>query len=340
MMKRTPKQLPSRRSFLITASAACVASVLPFGSLQATEGTFPPVRWRGSALGAQGLIELHQSDPREAHFILEKCQREIDRLEDLFSLYRPHSALSRLNESGILESPDIQFLELLSLAQAFSEQTDGIFDITVQPLWKFYADYFAVRDNKNKQPSDADVRQVLKNIGYKKLHLSANRVEFERPGMAITLNGIAQGYITDCVKELLQSAGYTNVLLSLGEVATIGPKAGGVPWKVELEPGDTKSSKQQRVISLDNQAVATSGAYGSPFGDQPHANHLLNPKSGRWATLRGSISVVSSKATIADMYSTALTLLDISGRKRLLASSRNINAVYYSDPSEGESWFA
>ena len=90
------KNRVSRRSFLIAASASLAASAFPFHAAWATE----PVRWKGTALGAEGIIELHHSNPAEANYVLQKCQQEIERLEDLFSLYRPHSEVVAENRTS------------------------------------------------------------------------------------------------------------------------------------------------------------------------------------------------------------------------------------------------
>ncbi|GLQ05174.1 FAD:protein FMN transferase [Sneathiella chinensis] len=326
----------SRRSFLIMASASCAAAALPFSGAMAKE----PIRWTGAALGAEGMIELHHPDPVKARSVLALCEQEIERLENLFSLYRPHSSVSKLNGSGALDNPDFQLLELLSSAQSFAAQTDGVFDVTVQPLWQFYADYFAQSGNGKKEPSWEEIQPVLKMVGYKDLLLSPSRIEFRKPGMAITLNGIAQGYITDHIKSVLQSAGFKHVLLSLGEVAAIGPKSDGHPWRVGLEAGEGDGGIATSIIPLMDQAVATSGTYASPFAGQNSANHLLNPKTGGWSTAEGSISVVSKSAMIADMYSTALSLMTGKERARLLAGSEQVDAVYFSSQAEGPNWFA
>ncbi|WP_267177778.1 FAD:protein FMN transferase [Sneathiella aquimaris] len=330
----------SRRSFLIKASAACALTALPFETALARSSAFEPLHWRGAALGAEGAIELHHSDRETARAVLDTCRKEIDRLERLFSLYQPDSQLSRLNKLGYLEYPDLQFLELLSAAQGFASKTQGVFDITVQPLWAFYRDFYADLSHRGKVPAPSDLQRVLKQVGYQNLVLSETRIEFKKPGMAITLNGIAQGYITDRIKSILQDAGYRHVLLSLGEIAAIGPKQTGQPWKVGLEAGPTDPKSSQRIISLEDQAVATSGAYNSPFGTSNGANHLLNPKTGAWSTLSGSISVVSDTAMMADMYSTALALMTEPERHRLLSDTKQVQAVYFSSSLGGRNWSA
>ncbi|MBE7635920.1 FAD:protein FMN transferase [Sneathiella sp. P13V-1] len=332
---------PSRRSFMIMASAFAVSSAaIPTASV-AGPHNIEPIYWRGAALGAEGIIELHHPDRKKAEAALIRCQKEIDKLEELFSLYRPESAISQLNGEGFINDPDIRFLDLLSQAQSFSEKTNGVFDITVQSLWVFYAHFFnnpATEDVKRPRP--ADLQQVLRRTGYQHLEISTRRIAFSKPGMAITLNGIAQGYITDRIKNLLKEEGFDNVLLSLGEIATIGPKVDGSAWQVGLEGGMAKEDTTQRIISLQNQAVATSGGYASPFSYRSTANHLLHPKTGHWSSLEGSVSVVAKKAVIADMASTALALMTHEERARFLNSQSVIDAVYFSSSKDGENWKA
>ncbi|MDQ0323842.1 thiamine biosynthesis lipoprotein ApbE [Pararhizobium capsulatum DSM 1112] len=50
--------------------------------------------WTGQAMGARASIRLDHPD---AEAIAARVMGEIDRLENLLSLYRPQSALSRLN---------------------------------------------------------------------------------------------------------------------------------------------------------------------------------------------------------------------------------------------------
>ena len=74
-------------------------------------------------------------DHTDGERIARKAFAEVDRLEDIFSLYRANSALSRLNESGILTDPPFELLECLSLCGSVNRATGGLFDPTVQSLW-------------------------------------------------------------------------------------------------------------------------------------------------------------------------------------------------------------
>ena len=314
MIQKRSKSTVTRRRFMIMASAIGALPAMPAVAF-ALNGGMQSVNWTGAALGAEASIQLFHRDPEWARGQLDRCQQEIYRLESLFSLYQPNSAVSRLNADGHLDNPDIEFLNLLSLAKSFSQQTNGLFDVTIQPLWKLYVDHFSNKNADPAGPKASEIRAVLETVGSSKINLRTARIGFEKPGMAITLNGIAQGYITDRIAMLLKAAGFENVLVSLGENYALGGKPDGRPWRVGiLSPKDGKTIATK--VNLANKALATSGGYGSPFSLHSTANHLLNPLTGECAEFSRSVTVISSSATLADMASTALSLMpDESGRQ-------------------------
>lgn len=334
MTEISAKNIVSRRSFIISASAFGLAS-LSIPNVNAGQELMKPVVWKGAALGAEGTIKLYHSNEEKALAALRACQKEIARLEALFSLYQPGSQILQLNKTGQLNYPDIDFLNLLSTALAFSEETGGLFDISVQPLWQFYADFYTQEGAAGVRPSQSKIDQVLEHVGYDNIEVTSEKIQLKKPGMAITLNGIAQGYITDRVTSLLQEAGFENVLISLGEIYALGPKIDGSAWQVGLE-GDLDNQNPQRIIPLINRALATSGGYASPFSNKSTANHLLNPLTGDWSRIKGSISALSESATHADMTSTALALMTTTQRKLFLMNCKDIDAVFYSSPEEGD----
>ncbi|NHX28111.1 FAD:protein FMN transferase, partial [Escherichia coli] len=118
----------TRRRFLTIASAACLVS--PARADQA-------YRWTGTALGAKAQIVLDHPD---AQVLARQAMAEIDRLEDIFSLYRPGSEITRLNAQGALEAPSFELLECLATARRVYQVSEGLFDPTVQPLWTAFAE--------------------------------------------------------------------------------------------------------------------------------------------------------------------------------------------------------
>lgn len=315
----------SKRRFIVLAgSAAAVAAMGTINAMVAEAAM--PITWNGSALGARATIQLYHSDPAWAERQLQACQREIDRLENLFSLYRPNSAVRRLNADGYLNYPDMDFLTLMSKAVAFSDQTEGVFDISVQPLWQLYARHFAQTSADPKGPNQKQIDKVLTSVGSGNIDISSQRIAFNKTGMGVTLNGIAQGFITDRITALLKRAGFEDVLVSLGENYGLGARPDKTPWKAGiLSPADGKTIA--RTINLQNRALATSGGYGSPFTATSNINHLIHPLTGKCAVLQQSVSVIAASAVKADMASTALSLMSEEAGAGLVSADLEIADV-------------
>lgn len=281
----------NRRRFL-TISAAAGGMILAGRAAPAAE----PWEWRGTALGADASLRLYHPDRSAARALITACLAEVERLEAIFSLYRDNSALCRLNRDGGLKAPPGELVELLSEAAAMSRQTGGRFDVTVQPLWELYDSHFAQPGADPAGPGERAIAAVLPQVGWQGVRIAADRISFARPGMAVTLNGIAQGYITDRVASLLMGRGMKAVLVDMGEIRALGPKSDGAPWRVDLEDG--------RSVMLSTGAIATSAADGTRFS--PYCHHIFDPATGRSAPDRGPVTVRHRRATIADAGSTAL----------------------------------
>ncbi|WP_165777022.1 FAD:protein FMN transferase [Paremcibacter congregatus] len=296
----------NRRRFISISAAAIGVGMLP-GVSWAQGGT--PLRyWQGAAMGAKAQIQLYGADEAQAEAVFRRCRTEIDRLEGIFSLYRPQSQISRLNETGFLDNPPLELLDVMSRCQACWQNSGGAFDITIQPLWRLYADHFATAHADPAGPSEADIRQTLELVGSDKVTLGSRRIELQKPGMGISLNGVAQGYITDRVVALLRAAGFENCLVYMGETYAMGQHDDGRPWTAGIS-SPLRDRKVLARLPLRDQALATSGGYGSPFSDQSRLHHLLDPRSGHSATHYGSVSVVARDTMTADMLSTALYVM-------------------------------
>ena len=144
-------------------------------------------------------------------------------------------------------------------------------------------------------------------MDYRAVEIEPAEVRFTRPGMAITLNGIAQGYITDRIAALLQDAGMGDVLLDIGEVRALGRHPDGRLWNVGLRDA-AQPETVARTVTLADRAVATSAGIASPFDASGRHHHLFDPATGRSAQVTGQVSVIAPRATMADALSTALAV--------------------------------
>ena len=91
------------------------------------------------ALGSETEITVMGLPLAAAERAIQAAFAELEAIENSMSLYRPNSQLARLNRERRLNEPDARLLTVLRRALTASEQTDGAFDITVQPLWGTYS---------------------------------------------------------------------------------------------------------------------------------------------------------------------------------------------------------
>lgn len=296
-----------RRALTIFGAAAGVAAVpaLAGTMTRAARAAATLHEWNGVALGAPARISLAHTDGAEAHRLFALCAAEIERLENEFSLHREASGLSRLNRDGVLEDPSHDMVRLLSETARFARLSDGAFDITVQPLWTLYAKHFEAHPGDAKGPAPAAIDAARTLVDYRQLSIATDRIAFGRDGMAATLNGIGQGYVTDQIARILRANGIENVLVDLGETMAMGEHPEERPWAIGLtDPFDP--ANYDTVVELSDRAVATSGGYGTQFSADGRHHHLFHPGQGASANHHASASVLAPNATTADALSTAL----------------------------------
>lgn len=305
----------SRRRFIRICAAAAGLSVIPPGPRAKADASL--VTWHGTMLGAVATMKIHHRDRHEAERLIETACAEARRLERLFSLYLPDSALVELNRAGVLVDPATELVDLLELSLRYARLTNGAFDPTVQPLWRLYADHFTRPNADPNGPPRADVQAALTLVGYRRLDVSRDRIVMPR-GTAVTLNGIAQGYVTDKVVELLRSHGIVRSLVDMGETRAIGPRPDGQPWDIGIADPDA-ADRIIAMLPVVDRAVSTSGSYGFRFDPQGRFNHLFDPSSGGCAHLYRSVTTIAANATAADAMSTAFSLMPESKIRELLA---------------------
>jgi thiamine biosynthesis lipoprotein len=229
-----------RRAIAIFAAAAGLPLITGAKSIERS------VTWTGQALGAPATLILNHGDQAAARRLIQRVVAEVARLESVFSLYRQDSALAELNRVGVLVAPPTELVSLLQASRGFWETTGGAFDPSVQPLWALYRDHFKMPDADASGPSRADIGRALAHVGFASVRCDRNRIVIG-PKMALTLNGVAQGFITDRIVEMLRDAGVTSSLVDMGEDRAIGAKADGSPWRIGLaESQDSDRPDQGR----------------------------------------------------------------------------------------------
>ncbi|MGB3244538.1 MAG: FAD:protein FMN transferase [Sulfitobacter sp.] len=259
----------NRRRFLAISGASTVAS----------PALAQVHRWQGRALGADVEITLHA--PAEiAVTALEQSRALLAKVEQQFNLFDPASALCGLNREGRLHDPDQIMHALMRACGTIHKATGGLFDPTVQPLWRALAE-------------GRDTQAARKLIGWSQVRHTASSITLGK-GQALTFNGIAQGFATDLVTKTLRRAGLDRTLVNIGEF-----RGTGGPWTIGVSDPEFGHIGTRTIFSA---ALATSSPAAVPLDGNGHILH------GQAKPLWSTVSVEADTATIADGFSTALTM--------------------------------
>lgn len=245
---------------------------------------------------------------------------EVQKLDAMLSAENSKSEVYALNEQGNLQATD-DLAELILRGKEIYQETDGLFDDTIYPvmkLWGFPTGNYHV-------PTAAEVQKKLALVDGNKVEIqtrdsdekgrdSKEKANFVTLGadQQIDFGGIAKGYTGQKLAELFQEYGVSSALVSLGgNIQAIGTKPDGSSWKVGIR--DPKGGQQDYigVLSVENQAVVTSGGYERYFEEDGKTYiHIINPRTGYPAD--GdllSVTIVSKDGTLADGMSTALYIM-------------------------------
>ena len=236
---------------------------------------------------------------------------EIQRLDDLLSTGKDTSEVAQINANGggvLSEDTDYLVKRALDIYQS----TNGAFDISIYPvmqLWGFTTGNFAV-------PSESDLAAKLALVDAGKIILSEEngQTSISLPeGMAIDLGGIAKGYTSGRVMDVMKSYGIKSAVINLGGNAhVLGNKTDGSQWKVGIQDPEDENGYLGGV-SVTDKAIITSGGYERYFVDEDTGvkyHHIIDPKTG-YSANNGliSVTIVSADSTLADGLSTSLFVL-------------------------------
>ena len=313
--------LTRRRFCLSLALGAGGAACLGLSRWRSGRREFASFTHSSTALGTKvEIMALHSSQAQAAEGV-KAAFAELEQVEEVMSLYRPHSQLCRVNRDGLLRQPHPYLVEVLTAAQELAEKSGGKFDITIQPLWKLHE----AAAKQNRAPSAAEIAAAVALVDWQKLEVSKKLIRFHLPGMAVTLNGIAQGYAADRAKMALQEHGVEHALINTGELTSLGNKS-GQPWRVGIQH-PRQDDAYIALADLDGRCLATSGDYATTFGNDRDRHHILDPDTGTSAAGFASVSIAAPSGLLADGLSTATFVLGPAEGERLVKHFRGTDLL-------------
>ncbi len=278
----------------------------------------------GQTMGTSYAVTLAKSVGGEKIGALKaKTDALLKKFSGEFSTYDPSSLISRFNQTTSTEPVPVSrsLAVVAKLATEVSQQTGGAFDPTVAPLLKLwgFGPGAAARSNA---PAQRDIDAVLAVTGTKHFRIRSSPPSLQKaiPEVKLDLSAIAKGYGVDEVGRMLEAEGIADYLVDIGgELRARGRNSKGDVWLIGVAVPDKVRSDFDRVVSLPNMSIATSGDYEKyiEVGGQRIA-HIIDPRSGRpIAHKLASATVITQDCAQADAYATALMVAGEEDAKRM-----------------------
>ncbi len=267
-------------------------------------------------------------DKHRAKEAINKAFEEIKRVEDVFSVYKDTSEISKIN--GLRKNEKLQVsdevFDLIKKSIEFSKKTEGAFDITVKPL----VDLWKKAKKDNKLPAEEEIKSALGRIGYENIVLdeAVCTISFKKENMALDLGGIAKGYATGRAIGILKKNGIDDAIVSTaGDLYCLGRKSKNKLWKVGVQDPRHKN-KIFSEIKLEDMAISTSGDYERYFIlNGKRYSHIINPRTGYpIGDDVISSSVIAPDSATADILATSLAILGNKGLA-IAESIKGIDAI-------------
>ena len=316
----------SRRNFLKIAAVCGVgaAAQLRFGHWITPAPVVSQSRFQ---LGTVINLTLAGTDSVTGQQVLERAFGEIERLSAILSRFEPGSQLSELNQRGRIRHAAPELTSVLRQSLTWSRRTGGAFDVTVLPIVALYQQ---AQRAGGTLPTAAAVARHLSLVDYRRVRLDDDEIVIGAAGGGVTLDGIAKGFIVDCVVGLLRAAGFGQVIVEAGgDLYAAGHKRADQPWRIGIR-ATNGSLATVSSFELSNAASATSGDYQQAFTNDRQLNHLIDPRTGRSPIELSSATIVAPSAAVADALATAAVVLGAEATMSLVRRLAGVQAYLIS----------
>jgi thiamine biosynthesis lipoprotein len=274
------------------------------------------VERRLSVMGTVLDLRVEGADRARALDASEAAAREISRVEDLLSTWKPGGPLDRLNRASPGEPVVLGVEAAGALAEVFawSDRTGGVFDPTVLPLVRAWD-----LRGAGRVPGDRELSVALAATGRSRFRVDAagGRAWRLAAEAGIDEGAWGKGYALDRAAAALRQVRTRRALIDLGgQVLALG--------RTVVSIADPRNrGHAAATLSVANASVSTSGnsERGLTVGGR-RVGHLLDPHTGAPAPDFGSATVVAPTGLAADVLSTAFFVLGpekglvLSGRLR------------------------
>ncbi len=248
----------------------------------------------GTAFGTTVRITATAANELVANGSIDAGFAEIRRIERAFSLYDAKSELSVLNRLGYLRAPSNLMRVLMEHCNYYWETSKGAFDPTVEGQQR----------------------------GWQNVIWRDEEISFAQPEMAISFNGIAQGYAADLALEAMRNTGAISAVVDTGETGISGSDEKLFAISNPRDPLHTLGH-----VSATTGFLATSGDYMTYFKADFSEHHIIDPVTGHSPIELASVTVYAQTGAEADALATAFMVMGRDAAAEFIRVRSDVGAV-------------
>jgi FAD:protein FMN transferase len=276
-------------------------------------------------MGTAIRVELWATDRKSGEAAAAAVMDEMHRIDRAMSPHKPGSELCRINREAARQAVSLseEMFGLVQQAQAFSQLTQGAFDISYAAVGQLY-DY-----RQRVRPSAQALVAARARVGWQHLQLDsqARTLRFGLDGMRIDLGGFAKGHAVDNAVALLARRGIQHAYVSAGGDSRVLGDRRGRPWSVAIRD-PRRAGEVVAVLPLEDISISTSGDYERYFDDGPErVHHLIDPATG--CSPRGvrSVTILAADGLTSEALSKAVFVMGTQRGLALIESLPGVDAV-------------
>lgn len=306
-----------------------VISILAMGNIGcAKEDINQPISQTEIFMGTPISITLYDGGNQK---ILDKVFEKIVEIEDLVSINKENTEITKLNESAGVEKVKLSNLsyDILKKGIEYSKLSNGSYDITIGPLVKLWS----IGLEGAKVPSKDEINETIGYIDYNNVKINDYTKEafLTKEGMEVDLGSIAKGYAADEVVKILKQEDIRSAIIDLGgNIYALGSKNSDNNWKVGIQDPFSDRGKVIGAVEVFDKTVVTSGIYERFIEeDGVRYHHILNPKTGYpYETDIAGVSIIADNSIDADALSTLTFTKGVKEGLKFVENLDNVNAIF------------
>jgi thiamine biosynthesis lipoprotein len=290
-------------------------------------------------MGTTYSVVLYGKDSGMMEKAINAAFDELQRINNLLSIYHPASAWSEINRRAAREpvpvSPEV--FRLISRCLLYSRRTQGAFDITVGPLMKTWGFF----KGAGRLPRPDELAAALAKVGHRHLRLdrTARTVRFDIEGMEINPGGIGKGYAVDRMAAILRrrGSGAALVMASSSSIYGLGSPPGEPRgWKIDIQHPKHPRREFAATVFLKDMSLSTSGGFAQTFrAGGRNYSHIMDPRTGSPAQGMLLVSVTAPRAMESEAWTKPFF---INGRSWAAKNRPKTLDAFFCEDGPEESW--